>query len=214
MSDLSIYISHTREQSTAVRRLRTDLTSRGYSIAVNRHTVPAGERVQPAIERAMAAASRCLFCFSAKPGGPAEYETRDVEAAAAHVRQQSEGQPWLLPVKLTACDIPPLEIGGIQVDELAAIELDDDFTEGLERLLSALPAAPEEGNALPKAGAAAEGASNPTELRTTVKTVQGRDVTVTNLDGAASANGRMELQVDSIVSEHTTSFTNVRRSRS
>jgi PKD repeat protein len=136
MPELSIFVSHTREQMATVRRLAAELMSRGFSIAINRYNVPPGTRVQPALERSMAEAARCIVCFSAKPGGPAEYDAADLVLANERMRTKPEDTSWLIPMTLTACELPEIEFGDGLLKGLSAIELHADWDGEIEKLIA------------------------------------------------------------------------------
>ncbi|MEA2415000.1 MAG: hypothetical protein QOI58_1657 [Thermoanaerobaculia bacterium] len=209
MPELSIFVSHTREQTATVRRLAAELTSRGFSIAINRLSVPPGKRVQPALERSMAEAARCIVCFSAKPGGPAEYDAADLVLANERMRAKPEDTSWLIPVTLTACELPAIDFGNGLLKGLPAIELHADWDGEIEKLIAALPR--------PATGLPAETVpSTPlpgghSEMSTQIRTAQGKEFTFTNVHGAAGTNATSRHEIDSLTSDGPVNFTNVKR---
>ncbi len=142
MSEHTIYVSHTREASAAAERLTRELTAAGFSIARNTHTVQAGRRLKPALKESMTGAARVLACFSSRYGAPAEYETEEVTLAIEQSASRPEGELWLIPVKLTLCEIPSLQTPHGNLAERAAIDLSGDWAEGMARLLASLPLSP------------------------------------------------------------------------
>jgi hypothetical protein len=142
MSEYTIYVSHTVEDSAAAERLKGELAAAGFAIALNIHTVPVGSRPKPALKEAMASAIRFLACFSSRYGAPTEYEVDEVSWAIEQSASRAAGKPWLIPVKLTACDIPPLQTADGNLSELAGVDLYRDWMAGVARLLASLPAVP------------------------------------------------------------------------
>jgi hypothetical protein len=138
MSEYTIYVSHTLEDSATADRLKGELTSAGFAVSLNIHTVPAGSRPKPVLKEAMARSVRFLACFSSRYGAPTEYEQDEVSWAIEHSAGRPAGETWLIPVKLTACDIPPLQMTEGNLSELAAVELRD-WAVGVARLLASLP---------------------------------------------------------------------------
>jgi len=208
MSELSIFVSHTREQASTVRRLAAELTSRGFSIAINRYSVPPGTRVQPALERSMAEAVRCIVCFSAKPGGPAEYEQRDLLLANERMRATPEAASWLIPVTLTPCELPAVDFGGVLLNELSAIELHADWDGEIEKLVAALP---QPVTRVETAGAPSLPGGH-TEMSAQIQTAQGKEFAFTNVHGAGGANGTsiQEIGIRTLTSDGRVDFTNVK----
>lgn len=142
MSGQTIYVSHTLEDRAAAERLKGELKSAGFTIAVNMHSVPAGLRPKPALQAAMAGAVRFLACFSSRYGAPTEYEKDELSWAIEHSAGRPADEPWLIPVKLTACEIPALQIVDGKLSDLAAVDLHRDWTAGMERLIGSLPPIP------------------------------------------------------------------------
>jgi hypothetical protein len=208
MSEPSIYVSHTPEQAQAARRLISELVARGFVVAVNRFNVPVGKRVQPAVEQSMAGASRCLFCFSAKPGGLVEYEPDDLLLANERLRSLPAAD-WLIPVKLTPCELPAVNLGGSAANELAAVELHADWNFQFERLVAALPRTA-------KLDDSAQRAADPAppghaSMETRIESMQGKDVDFTNAQGGAAGFATTKQEIGTLTADGHVSFVNVKR---
>ncbi|HKR64391.1 MAG TPA: toll/interleukin-1 receptor domain-containing protein [Thermoanaerobaculia bacterium] len=204
MPQPSIFVSHTREQQTAVRRLTSELTSRGFSIATNRHTVPPGKRIQPAVEQAIASADRCLICFSAKPGGPTEYDADDVRLANERVQQQPDDSAWLIPVKLTDCDLSAVDLGGSPAKGLGAIELQSEWEAAFERLMLTLPAPPEGEPAARQSHKAARAT-----VSEKIDAVMGGEIVMIGVDGVPDADVSVHRDVKTITGDKSVVITGI-----
>ena len=209
MPEFSIFVSHTREQSAAVRRLLTELTSRGFSLATNRHTVPPGKRVQAAVERSMTEATGCLVCFSTRSDGNIDYDADDVALANLHPTADGDAASWLIPVKLTRCELPDISFGGSPAKQLAAIELHADWDAELARLLAALPVPTTSPRTDALAAPPMPGGHSTMSVK--VGTVMGPTTRITNVSGGVGADASSNYEIDKIVSDFATEFTNVKR---
>jgi hypothetical protein len=64
----------------------------------------------PGIETAIRDAALFVACFSANAEGTATYVRDELEFAIAEVRSMRRDAAWLVPVKLTQCEVPSLPI--------------------------------------------------------------------------------------------------------
>ncbi len=141
MSQCSVFISHPPQEEAAVARLRAELAKLHIVVAPRRHEVPAGLRWKPALKTAMAASVRFLACFSARDGGLTSFVEDELAMAIEHARTLPLDQPWLIPVKLTACEIPAQLADTEQfLDGIDAIDLSADWDGGIARILGGLDA--------------------------------------------------------------------------
>ncbi|MGA8807390.1 MAG: toll/interleukin-1 receptor domain-containing protein [Thermoanaerobaculia bacterium] len=210
MPELSIFVSHTREQMPTVRRLTAELTSRGYSIAINRYNVPPGTRIQPALERSMVEAAQCIVCFSAKPGGSVEYAAADLVLANERMLAKPEDASWLIPVILTPCELPAIDFGGALLNELPAIELHADWDGEIEKLVAALPIRNDvTASTSPVSQHSSESAR--AVMTAEIGTLMTPSVEFTNVEGASGANAESSYTIEKMVVDRSTKFTNVGR---
>lgn len=182
MSGQTIYVSHTLEDSAAAERLKGELTAAGFTIALNIHTIPPG-RPKPAVQEAMKGAIRFLACFSSRYSAPTEYEEDELSWAIEEFAARPAGE-WLIPVKLTACDIPALQTAAGDLSKLATMDLHEDWAAGVARLLASLPAAP----VAVEAAKSSLPPSNPApRLEVNGVTFTAGELEVTNVEGSGQA---------------------------
>ena len=133
MSSETVFLSYVPEDATSVARLKGDLTGVGVSVIDRGSPVSPDIRVKEAVRVAVESASRFVLCLSSRDGLPPAYAKDEVGAAIA------AGRP-IIPVRLTRCDVPAVPLDGAEsVADLDAIDLYDDWSGGVSRLISRLP---------------------------------------------------------------------------
>jgi hypothetical protein len=143
MSELSVFISYPLAEEALAARLRAELAKASVAIAPRRHEVPVGTRWKPALQGALIASTRFLACFSARDGGPAQFVEDELAMAIEHLRTLPPDRPWLVPVKLTACELPERLFGDGEILEgIDPVDLSGDWDDGIARIVSVLVARP------------------------------------------------------------------------
>jgi len=135
-----VFLSYIRENSAAVDQLKHALINRDIQVWLDRDNLEPGLRWKAAIRRAIREGKIFIACFSA------EYAARDkawmneeLILAIEELRQRPVDRAWFIPIKLSPCEIPELEIGaGETLRDLQYVELYPDWDAGLQRLLSVI----------------------------------------------------------------------------
>ena len=125
MSAETVFLSYVAEDEVPVSRLKDDLTRAG---VVHVDRISARLR-KPGIRHAIENASHFILCLSSRDGLPPAFN-RDQLATAA-----TAGRP-IVSVRFTRCDVP----GAAAASEFDAVDLYDDWTTGVQQLISVLPA--------------------------------------------------------------------------
>lgn len=136
-----VFLSYCRDNADAVRDLRDALVAAGIHVWWDRDIAP-GQDWHQEIRSALHGASACVICLS-----------REVEArtksgiypealdAIALYRERKPGSIFLIPVRLSDCPIPPIEIDATRtLNRLQYVDLfpPSAWTENLDRLVTAL----------------------------------------------------------------------------
>ena len=81
-----------------------------------------------------------MACFSANSElRDRSFMREELTLAIEEMRLRPRDRAWFLPVKLTACDLPPLDLGGGEMlDDVHHISLYQDWDVGMKALLAAL----------------------------------------------------------------------------
>lgn len=206
MSEQSIYVSYASADAATIDRLARELTGAGYTVAINRHTVPPGEALEPALRAAVSAAARFVVCFSSRDSGPASYDPMEL-LLALEQRAERAGEPWLIPVKLTRCELPPFTFGGGTLRDAAAIDLFSDWNLGIQKLVAALPRREDPANT---AGTSPDSG----RFDVVVEKVRAGSVVFTGFEGEGeTGGGRTSFRADELTADGTFSLTHRRFTR-
>jgi len=139
MNSPSIYVSYAAADAVFAERLTRAITDAGFTLAVNRHTVPPGQPLETALRNAMATAACFVVCFSSRDGAPPAYDMGELLLAIEQITASVADDFRLVPVKLTRCDLPLLPMGTGTLRELASIDMYGSWESGVARLIAALP---------------------------------------------------------------------------
>lgn len=125
----SVFVSYRRVDLAIVKRIVTRLRDRGVVITWDQDDLAAGDDWNREVNAIIDRSSFFLVFFSAgyetAPSTAFMDEVR--RAASLHALKSSNGNPWILPVKLSPCDIPPVALSnGKLLSSLHWITLDDD----------------------------------------------------------------------------------------
>jgi HEAT repeat protein len=135
-----VFISYVREDSAVVDRLATALRRRRVPVWLDRSDIAPGERWQDAIRRAIREGDFFLACFSAASLEKSRsYMNEELTIAIEELRLRPSERSWFLPVMLSDCDLPDLNIGaGATLRAIQHVPLYRDWSKGMAALLSAV----------------------------------------------------------------------------
>jgi hypothetical protein len=141
MSKKHIFLSYCHDNATEIARLRNDLVAAGASVWWDQD-IKGGQDWKFEIRRAMKNAYAVVLCLSA------ESEKRSASGiypealdAVSAYREYAPGSIFLIPVRLSDCEIPPIELDGTRtLDRLQYIDLfpAEKHTVGLQKLVQAI----------------------------------------------------------------------------
>lgn len=122
-----VFISYIREDSACVDRLQGRLETAGLPVWRDTASVWPGEDWKAKVRKAITDdALVFLACFSqAGAMRNKTYQREELLLAVTEMRQRRPGEPWLIPVRFDACEIPDLDLGAGRT--LASIQRVDLF---------------------------------------------------------------------------------------
>ena len=140
-----VFLSYCRDNATEVAKLRDDLIAAGEAVWWDRDILP-GEDWKFAIRQAMKDCYAVVLCVSMETEARATSGIfpEALDAIAAY-REYAPGGIFLIPVRLSSCEIPPFEIDGTRtLDRLQYVDLFPaaQRSAGLQRLIQSLQATP------------------------------------------------------------------------
>jgi TIR domain-containing protein len=140
-----VFISYCHDNASEVARLREDLMKAGETIWWDRDIKP-GQDWKFAIRQAIKQSYAILLCLSE------ESQRRTVSGiypealdAIAAYREYSPGSIFLIPVRLSDCEIPPVEIDATRtLERLQYVDLfpASSWTDGISLLVEAIKLSP------------------------------------------------------------------------
>jgi TIR domain len=140
-----IFLSYIRENAPEVLRLRSDLVAAGEEVWWDQDII-AGQDWRLDVTKAMRSAYAVLVCLSGQTAAritSGQYpELRDAIDA---YRQYPPGSIFLIPVRLSDCEIPTISIDGTQMlDGLQYVDLwpSSSWGAGVAKLITAVRGAP------------------------------------------------------------------------
>ena len=145
MNAKHVFISYCRDNKDEVAELRADLIAAGEHVWWDQDILP-GQDWRFEIRNAMKSAYAVVICLSQETASRITSGIYpEVLDAIAVYRQYSPGSIFLIPIRLSACEIPPLEIDATRtLNRLQFVDLfpPTNRREGLTLLLKSLAAAP------------------------------------------------------------------------
>jgi hypothetical protein len=146
-----VFLSYVRENSALVYRLKVELNNRNITTWRDQDDLRLGSRRKPAIKRAIQGADFFIACFSEAYNHHGEARmNEELQIAIEKLRQHPPGHTWLIPAKLSPCEIPEFDISGnVTLRGLQYVDLYTDWNAGIERLTAALLARPAGSSPLP-----------------------------------------------------------------
>jgi hypothetical protein len=142
-----VFISYVHEDREQVQQLCDELTAHGVKVWLDRDDIQPGARWKEVIREAIRKGDFFVACFSqAYHGRDKTYMNEELTLAIEELRQLSACRTWFIPVLLSKCDMPAINIGaGTTLHDLQAVPLYEDWENGIQRILDAIqPTPPEE----------------------------------------------------------------------
>jgi len=140
-----VFLSYCRDNLEEVRRLREELVAAGETVWWDQEIV-GGQDWKFEIRKAMKSAYAVLLCLSRES---AARTTSGIYPEALDAinfyREYAPGGVFLIPVRLSECDIPPLELDGTRtLDRLQYVDLfpAGKYAAGVKNLLAAIRKTP------------------------------------------------------------------------
>jgi class 3 adenylate cyclase len=135
-----IFISYLREDKRVVDLLCQNLKSNGLDVWLDREKIRPGERWQIAIRRAIEDGAFFIACFSeAHVNRDRSYMNVELAIAVEQLALRPADRAWFIPVILKGGRVPDRPIGGGEtLRDLQWVDLNQDWDEGLRRILGVL----------------------------------------------------------------------------
>lgn len=136
-----IFLAHANEDKERVRRVYSELASRGFQPWMDEVNLIPGQQWQPEIEKAIRESDVFLACLSRQSIAKSGYVQRELRLALTTYASKPPGSIFLIPLKLDECDIPDYQLPDLGVRLRDFHWLDYWKPDGVERLVVAIKAA-------------------------------------------------------------------------
>ena len=135
-----VFISHVREDASAVRRLAAELGAGGVETWLARDQLPPGAWWEAAIRESIEGGMFFIACFSERSAvRERSYMNEELVIAIEELRKRPRDRAWFIPVLLSPGSLPKLDIGaGKTLHSIQYVELYGDWEQGVGRLLAAI----------------------------------------------------------------------------
>ncbi len=125
-----IFLCHAKEDIAAVRSLYENLKRAGFNPWLDEENILPGQKWDFEIKCAMKATDFTLICLSNTSIRKRGYLNKEIKWALDRQDEMPEGDIFLIPVKLEACELP------YRLEDVQAVDLFR--SDGFERLVKAL----------------------------------------------------------------------------
>lgn len=135
-----VFISYVREDAEAVDRMERALEEGGLQVWRDTKNLWPGQDWEAKIRQAITEDSLVFIaCFSERSQQrKRSFQRQEVLLAVDQFRQRRPGEPWLIPVRFTDCELPRFDLGaGRTLDSLQRVDLfDGRWDEGIARIIT------------------------------------------------------------------------------
>lgn len=135
-----VFLSYLSEDSELVARIARYLSKHRIQVWLDRNDLRPGENWERAIRKAIQDGAYFVACFSkAYSERTSTYMNEELNLALAELRKRSPEHRWFIPVLLSECEVPDLDIRpGKTLKSLHYVSMYEHWERGLEQLLTAL----------------------------------------------------------------------------
>ena len=135
-----VFISYCHENRTIVDRLCEYLASHDIHIWLDRDNIEPGSPRKQAIQQAIQHGDFFIACFSTQVNVRNHtYMSEELKVAIEELHRRPVDKVWFIPVKLNACEIPDIDIGGGEtLRDLQYVDLHENWETGIRCLLNTI----------------------------------------------------------------------------
>lgn len=132
-----VFISYVRENSNEVDRICKKFYEEGISYWIDREDIEPGKLWKTAIKDAINNGAYFLACFSKEYAERTEtHMNEEILVAIEILRKKSFNSGWFIPIKLSECEIPAIDIGaGYTLQDIHHLKFHENWDTEMERLV-------------------------------------------------------------------------------
>ena len=135
-----VFVSYIRENSTEIDSICAEFKGSDIKYWLDRDQIDPGKLWKKAIRDAINNGAYFLACFSQDYEKRSEtYMNEELLVAIEILRTKSHDSGWFIPIKLSECKIPDMEIGaGKTLSDIQCLNLYEDWETRLKRLIDVI----------------------------------------------------------------------------
>ncbi len=135
-----VFLSYVREDQELIAKLALDLRKAGVEVWLDRDRISPGQRWQLAIQGAIEDGVFFIACFSSNyESRNRSYMNEELILAAKELRLRPVERAWFIPVILSDCSVPQLEIGpGETFRDIQWVDLRKEWDKGIRSILNTI----------------------------------------------------------------------------
>ncbi len=129
-----VFISYAREDVDMIRRINTDLETKGFTTWLDEKDLLPGQNWRVVIPREIRESDYCLMMFSSLSVVKRGFVQAEQKIALGVVDEMPESAVFIIPVRLDECEIP------YSLEDRHYVDMFPDYDRGFEIILKALNA--------------------------------------------------------------------------
>jgi len=131
-----VFLSYVREDSEKVDQLRKALVARGIDVWMDQQSIGVGQQWGLSISEAIKSAAFFIACFSGTSVRKSQSGMdKELTLAAEQLALRSPESFWLIPVKLSPCELPDnIGLGGFAIRSIQHVSLFADWNAGIQNI--------------------------------------------------------------------------------
>lgn len=135
-----VFISYVRENSDDIDNICSEFKRYGIEHWLDRDQIDPGKFWKDAIKSAINNGAYFLACFSREYENRSEtYMNEELLVAIEILRTKSYNSGWFIPIKLSECEIPDIDVGaGKTLNDIQCLKLYKEEKKGLQRLIDVI----------------------------------------------------------------------------
>lgn len=135
-----VFVSYVHENEKIVARLCSELGKAGVEVWQDRGSIIPGRRWRHEIRKAIKGGTLFIACFSAEYSGrDTTFMNEELKVAIGELRKRPADRSWFIPVIISECEMPALEIGsGETLKDIQYVSLVNDWRAGIAGILEAI----------------------------------------------------------------------------
>ena len=135
-----VFISYVNEDSNYVKNLSEELEIRGIKVWLDKQDLDPGVKWENSIIKAIKNGLCFIACFSTNSEKkPKTFQRKEIRIALNELSLMPEEKIWLIPVKLSECEIQPMKsTDGTEIRSLQWIDMYSNMEKGIDKLINVI----------------------------------------------------------------------------